>query len=62
MPESFRDVEIEVARIWRKDQTNSIPLLHETSYVVFCFAEDDWPSQAVSGQVGMGTSGSWHHA
>ena len=49
--EPYRDVMIEVTRIWRKDQS-SIPLMHEHLYSVFCFAEDDWPAQAVGSSIG----------
>ena len=68
--EPHRDVVIEVTRIWQKDQT-STPLMHEHLYSVFCFAEDDWPAQAVGSPISpigqsrpslVGESGSCQHS
>ncbi|CAK8986555.1 Uncharacterized protein SCF082_LOCUS597 [Durusdinium trenchii] len=40
--DAFRDVDIEVNRIWQRDRNGSSTLLPETSYRIFCFAEDNW--------------------
>ncbi|CAE7498925.1 unnamed protein product [Symbiodinium natans] len=48
VPEAFQDVDVEITRILRKDLTAGSPLLPETMYQVFCFAEDDWKIQADS--------------
>jgi hypothetical protein len=42
----FRNVEIEVNRIWESDASGSKVLEHEYPYKIFCFAEDDWKIQA----------------
>ncbi|CAE8610726.1 unnamed protein product [Polarella glacialis] len=44
--EAYRDVDIEVNRIFQKDLAGSVALSHEYGYNVFCFAEDDWKLQA----------------
>jgi hypothetical protein len=44
--EAYTDVSIDVNRIWEKDQSGSAALEHETSYNIFCHAEDDWHIQA----------------
>ncbi|CAJ1402439.1 unnamed protein product [Effrenium voratum] len=46
--EAFRDVSIDISRIRTRNASSSIPLAHETSYNIFCFAEDDWPAQVAS--------------
>ncbi|CAE7924644.1 unnamed protein product [Symbiodinium necroappetens] len=46
--EAFQDVEVEITRILRKDMTAGSLLLPQTTYQIFCFAEDDWKAQADS--------------
>eukprot|EP00438_Fugacium_kawagutii_P000299 Skav205260 [mRNA] locus=scaffold1841:98281:100035:- [translate_table: standard] len=62
VPEAFTFVEVEMNRIWTKTMTSGDPLLpdsnedsplvfdfvQETFYKIFCYAEDDWPTQAAS--------------
>ena len=48
VPEAYTFIEVEMNRIWRKSMTSGDPLLPETNYKIFCFAEDDWPTQAQS--------------
>merc|ERR1719506_1288660 len=44
--QAYRDVDIEVNRIWEKDMVGSAALAHQTPYHIFCFAEDDWRIEA----------------
>lgn len=39
-------MQVEVSRILRKDLSAADALTSETAYHVYCFAEDDWPSDA----------------
>ena len=44
--QAFQDVDVEITRILQKDMTAGSPLLPETTYQIFCIAEDDWKEQA----------------
>eukprot|EP00928_Gymnodinium_smaydae_P040215 TRINITY_DN27306_c0_g6_i1.p1 TRINITY_DN27306_c0_g6~~TRINITY_DN27306_c0_g6_i1.p1 ORF type:complete len:5181 (-),score=906.80 TRINITY_DN27306_c0_g6_i1:179-15013(-) len=44
--EAFRDVDINVNRIWKRDEAAGEALQHEHGYKMFCFAEDDWAIEA----------------
>eukprot|EP00931_Biecheleriopsis_adriatica_P071269 TRINITY_DN4511_c0_g1_i3.p1 TRINITY_DN4511_c0_g1~~TRINITY_DN4511_c0_g1_i3.p1 ORF type:complete len:2354 (-),score=405.61 TRINITY_DN4511_c0_g1_i3:1928-8902(-) len=46
--EPFRDIDIEVNKIWESDQAGSADLEPETGYRIFCFAEDDWVLQTAA--------------
>eukprot|EP00913_Durusdinium_trenchii_P022223 g20882.t1 len=46
--EAFQDVDVEVNRILQKDMAGDAPLELQTTYQVFCYAEDDWKIQADS--------------
>ncbi|CAK9095833.1 Uncharacterized protein SCF082_LOCUS45001 [Durusdinium trenchii] len=46
VPQAFSSVQVEVSRILRKDLSAADALTSETAYHVYCFAEDDWPSDA----------------
>jgi len=49
--QSYLDYEIEVNRMWEKDQVGSAPLPAQTDFNVMCFAEDDWQIQASNAMV-----------
>jgi len=45
---AFRDVDINIDKIWEKDMSGSAALEHEHTYNIFCYAEDDWDIQATA--------------
>jgi hypothetical protein len=46
--EAYRDYEINVNKIWAKNELSSAALVEKFDYKIFCFAEDDWVIQAES--------------
>jgi Zn finger protein HypA/HybF involved in hydrogenase expression len=53
---AYVDYDIEVNRLFGKDEVSSEPLLAETGYKIFCFAEDDWKIEADAAILGYGRS------
>jgi len=44
--EAYRNVDVEVNRIEVDTGTSADPLIYETPYNIYCFAEDDWQIEA----------------
>ena len=44
-------MQVDVNKILRKDLSAADSLIPETSYYVYCFAEDDWPANAAGALV-----------
>ena len=44
-------VQVEINQIIRKDLAAADPLIPETGYHIYCFAEDDWPEEAAAAAI-----------
>ena len=56
--EAYTSVQLNVNKIMRIDLSAADFLIPETSYRVYCFAEDNWPTDAISASVRSQSYGS----